>query len=92
MATPKFYGPGTARFVKHFLDPKVKLHTRLRGPTRLERDAARPTVPRKNGSGIGTEQRRGELIYYLDCASCGIKTTYGAADRIRRCPSCHNVL
>jgi rubrerythrin len=90
MATLNVYGPGTARFVKHLLDPKAKLHRpRLKGPTLLERAAAKPTVPRKNGSRIGSEERRGELMYYLDCASCGIKT-YGATVP-RRCPSCHNV-
>ncbi len=50
-----------------------------------------PTVPRRNGSRLSTEGKRGQEVYRLDCASCGV-TTFGAADIFRRCPACHNVL
>lgn len=70
---------GTSQLVETLVDPKAK----------LERDGGKPTVRRRNGSVIGTEERQGQLMYYLDCASCGIKT-YGATV-LRRCPSCHNV-
>lgn len=70
---------GASQLVETLVDPEAK----------LERDVGKPTVPRKNGSRIGSEEREGKLMYYLDCASCGIKSHN--ITMFRRCPSCGNV-